>query len=399
MRVSDAVPLDDPDSLCIISEDVSHASVSLLFDLPLTNCRRWSSIPPGFGALSLSSSLFLYVQPIEAALFESRDEPEIPGHLSLSEHALRFDPASMTRRPILMPLLGNLETGLLPHPCQDPEIADFKNPNSLSLLVVTYLKDLSDEKSMTIVYFSGRKSDIALYRQRIREGAKYAQMIANYVAPNPNDIQLFERRPVIARHASFTSAAPVLPAPRRTRSLRVSEIEIVGESRIMERTDAIQIQGNMPPRFRGATWRLMFQLSTHGCSYSTLYEQTEKQEPLMLLVLTDGDERIGAFLPHGLKRSRRYYGTGETFVVRFRPKLDVFRWAQGPDSNEFFVASSTEELTVGGGGGAAIWMGDAMGAGRSDECKTFGSPRLTRGASFRVVDVEVWKIGQTRTRA
>jgi hypothetical protein len=181
--------------------------------------------------------------------------------------------------------------------------------------------------------------------------------------------------------------------------VRVSEIEIVGQSKIIDRKDAMQIQGNMPARFRGSMWRLMFQLSTHGCSYSTLYEQTEKQEPLILVIKTDADERIGAFLPIGLKRSRRYYGTGETFVCRFDPKVDVFRWCQGPESNEFFVASSTEELIVGGGGGAAIWIGDAMGNGRSEECKTFQSPRLTRVSSFRVVDVEVWKIGQTRTRA
>jgi hypothetical protein len=398
MRVSDLVRLDDPDSLCVTTDDISHASVSLLFDLPLANYRRWTSIPSGVSVLSLSSPLFHSVPPIEASLFENRDAPEIPGHLSLSENFLRFDPAALARSPIIIPLLGNLEAGLLPHPCDDTEGADLHNPNSPCLLVVTYLKDVADEKSMTIVYFSGKQCDISLYRQRIRDGAQNAQTIANYVAPNPNDIRLIEAKPVMHRRLSFSSSGPILPGPRRMRTTHASEIEIVGQSRIVERKEVIQIQGNVPARFHNSVWRLLFQLSIHGCSYSTMYEQTEKQEPLILLLRTDGNDRIGAFLPSGLKRSPRYYGTGETFVFHFTPRLEVFRWTRGPDSNEFFISSSAEDLTMGGGGGAAIWIDNTMNNGRSDDCKTFGSPRLTHNPAFKVIDMEVWKIGRTRTR-
>ena len=82
----------------------------------------------------------------------------------------------------------------------------------------------------------------------------------------------------------------------------------------------------------------------------------------MILKNQYGD-KIGAFIPQQLKKSREYYGTGETFVFRFTPSFEFFGWNK--DSNQYFISSSSQEISIGGGGSSAIWIdGDLLNASK-----------------------------------
>jgi hypothetical protein len=108
-------------------------------------------------------------------------------------------------------------------------------------------------------------------------------------------------------------------------------------------------------------------------------------------ILTKDNDRIGVFLPLGLRPSARYYGSGETFVFRLTPRFEAFRWAH--DGNSYFVSTTMEDIAIGGGDAAAIWIGKNLVAGFSEACPTFKSPQLTAQREFKVLDVEVWKVG------
>jgi hypothetical protein len=162
---------------------------------------------------------------------------------------------------------------------------------------------------------------------------------------------------------------------------------------MIEARDTFEIRKRMPVRFRMGNWRLIYQLSTHGCSYQTFYKNIEHQCPLVIAIKTDEGERIGCFLSTELKISRGYLGTPEAFVFRWGEGIEVFG-GQGNAGNQFFAAGGRNELVVGGGRGSAIWVGGNMQAGTSQECETYRSPALTKKEQFKIVDIEVWVIGK-----
>ena len=73
------------------------------------------------------------------------------------------------------------------------------------------------------------------------------------------------------------------------------------------------------------------------------------------------------------------------------PQFHAYKWQ---NSNEYFISSSKDEISIGGGGAAAIWInGDFLHA-FSEPCPTFGSPVLTQTSNFKILDVEVWLLSE-----
>jgi hypothetical protein len=92
---------------------------------------------------------------------------------------------------------------------------------------------------------------------------------------------------------------------------------------------------------------------------------------------------------NGLKKSSKFYGTGECFVFAFDPRLNAFRWTQ---KNQSFISSDMQQVMIGGGGGAAIWVDSSMRGGVSAACETFDSPILASGKNFKIVEMEIWSL-------
>jgi LysM repeat protein len=305
--------------------------------------------------------------PIDAAIFGPREKADLPGTLWLDGTFLRFQPVSLSARPTLINLLGHLESAKMPHPKAIDSLANVSRPNDMHIIAITYLKDPHNHASMDTVYFAGRNLDLQIYKWHIDVTAEAAQKRHNFVVPNPNEIA--------------------------ARPMRLPPITLTGQSQIFQAYNVDQLRAAMPIRFRRSNWWQLYQLSVHGCSYQTVYENTRRSEPLILFILTDSQDRIGAYLPAGLKQSRDYYGGGETFVFKLTPAFHQFCWCRS-STNRSFTFSTDEEMGVGGGGSAAIWLGKNLYEGYSDACATFASPRLTAHNHFRVIDVEVWKVGE-----
>lgn len=164
---------------------------------------------------------------------------------------------------------------------------------------------------------------------------------------------------------------------------------INGPSEIVTIDDITQIRRSLPYRFRNSSWHLIYRLSNDGSSYYTFYRKTEKKIPLVLLILTDKDEKIGSYLSKGIHISSRYYGSGESFVFHFSPRFESFKWSQ---ENDYFISSPEDQILIGGGGASAIWIDSGMSSAFSGECATFASPSLTSEPNFKILNIEVWSL-------
>jgi LysM repeat protein len=378
---------DDEDLAYTVCEGDTLESIAIAQGIPMAwllevNALDTFEVAPGDVLRFLEPRPELPVlYPIDAAIFRPREQTDLPGMLWLDGTFLRFQPVAADARPTVINLLGHLENAKMPHPRAVDSLANMAGPNAMHIIVMTYLKDPDNHVSMDTAYFAGRNLDLEIYKWHIDVTAEAAQRQHNFIAPNPNEIA--DRRPQ-------SSATSVRLAAR---AVRLPPITLVGQSKIFESRDVDQVRAAMPIRFRRSNWRQLYQLSVHGCSYRTVYERVRKAEPLLLFIQTDSQDRIGAYLPVGLEESRDYYGGGETFVFRLTPAFHPFGWCRSP-ANRCFTLSTADELSLGGGGSAAIWLGQSFYEGYSDACATFAPAPLTAHRHFRVIDVEVWAVGE-----
>ncbi|KAI8370669.1 TLDc domain-containing protein, partial [Radiomyces spectabilis] len=139
-------------------------------------------------------------------------------------------------------------------------------------------------------------------------------------------------------------------------------------------------------------WTLIFSLTQHGASMSTLYECVKNYQGLSLLlaVHTTNDELIGAYLSETLHISSTYYGSGESFLWQATPTsgLTIYRWTE---ANTYFIYSDRHTIIVGGGNGrCGLWLHEDLIHGNTEACATFGNPPLSKTGSFEYMEIELW---------
>ncbi|KAK8894993.1 hypothetical protein M9Y10_023435 [Tritrichomonas musculus] len=88
-------------------------------------------------------------------------------------------------------------------------------------------------------------------------------------------------------------------------------------SLILDCINITMIRLNFPHRIMGLAWKLAFRLSRDGCSYQSLLEKTRDGHPCVLAILTNKNERIGAFLSDGIKEGKGKSSGGSSFVFSF----------------------------------------------------------------------------------
>ena len=334
------------------------------------------------------------VEPIEATLFDidSPEVVEVQGTLALVGDQLRFEAPG--RDPMIIGLRDVNETAVVPHPFAVPP-ADVNDPNARFLLSVSGFCDVGDKTFVVARYFIGANSVLRDFQQKL----------ADRVAAVGDDMEKSKKRLLASvrvtrprppatpsntepkRSNTAPSISPVLV--RSKAKMQLPETRMVGESSILSTAEILELRRSIPARFRNGSWRLLFCLSKHGCSYQTFFSRTEKKSPVILAILTDSGERLGCYTSSAFACSRRHYGSGETFVFKLQPQLQVFRWSQ---ANEFFTCSTSNEIAIGGGGSSAIWIDGNLLNAYSESCSTFNSPGLTQERSFKIKNIEAWQI-------
>jgi len=138
----------------------------------------------------------------------------------------------------------------------------------------------------------------------------------------------------------------------------------------------------LPIRFHRRHWRLLYSTREHGISLQTMYRHCANESPVLIIVQTTKGSIMGCFCGEAIHLSSKFYGSGETFVFRFKDygTFNSYHWTK---QNEYFVLSSSSGIAFGGGatGGAAIQLDAEFKYGSSKKCATFNSPPLVQGES------------------
>jgi LysM repeat protein len=386
---------EEPVTLYAIQQGDTLSSVAIRFDLTVswlrhTNNLFTDAIFPGeeLKIVPLPPDPPARVPQIDCHFYVTDKRlPDIPGKLRISGHELRFEPATQKMHRITIPLTSHVHHKLMPH----PRLADrdFNSPTAPFIIAIVYVKKLTNPDSARTIFFSAHRADLVAFDGALEKFAAESKRQRRVTEVTLDDIP------------GPTSAPPPPPAPpprvggRPRAAVALQDIELSGwPSVILEMPHVLEIRRAMPKVYRNHDWALLYRLSVDGCSYQTLYRRTEKMQQVVVVAQNDDCDRFGAFVPSGLKPSKLsgFTGSGQTFVFKLDPQLEIFRWSKAPDSNNFFVAAGEKELIIGGGGGPAIYFGADFLVGRTHQCATFGSPLLARKEQFRVVEVEVWAV-------
>lgn len=154
----------------------------------------------------------------------------------------------------------------------------------------------------------------------------------------------------------------------------------------------------LPARCIGAKWILKYSSRNHGTSIGTLYRRAAMTStPNLIAIKTLCGSTIGALASHPLKVQEHFFGSGETFLYRFKKSNSANDFAQYPWSgkNNFFMRCEKDQLIFGSSEGSyAIWIPGTLLRGTSKPCETFMNPILTSAKDFQIADIELWSFSE-----
>ena len=152
---------------------------------------------------------------------------------------------------------------------------------------------------------------------------------------------------------------------------------------------------------RPSAMELRYSLVRDGSSMCSLLSQCrarrsrsgqELAERNVLLVEDSMGYIFGCYFAHSVESHNSYYGSGESFIFQLSPTPKVYRWTR---ANNFFFISDASHLAVGGGGdGFAFQLDEDLDTGCSTRSATYDNDQLSSGEFFRVLNVEVWGLGE-----
>lgn len=133
----------------------------------------------------------------------------------------------------------------------------------------------------------------------------------------------------------------------------------------------------VPSRFRILDLEMIFTSSEHGFRLATLFEKSMDSEPLLLAVETTDGNVFGAYLSRSLRNrsSRKFFGTGETFIFNLRPgPIQAYPWRETCENQQFIYADENF-LAIGCSSGKfGIWIDRDLNQVVSSPCDTFRNP-------------------------
>jgi len=169
------------------------------------------------------------------------------------------------------------------------------------------------------------------------------------------------------------------------------EIEIIGESTILNDSAFKKLILKCPKQVMFFPWKLQYSLEKHGSSMYAFYERLKGCQFTILLIKDTMNSVFGAYLCEEWHKCDENYGKLETFVFK-ETDNDVKVWKSTEE--ESFYQFSNENIFIGIKDRSAIWLSSNFLNGRTHQCPTFASPKLTKDnestADFQVLFLEVW---------
>ncbi|CAH8475733.1 unnamed protein product [Heterobilharzia americana] len=149
-----------------------------------------------------------------------------------------------------------------------------------------------------------------------------------------------------------------------------------GESRILTNKMLADLSVNFPAHWTSSNLNSIYKSEDDGYCLNTVYRKCKDVEGGVLLIIRDTMGVVfGSVMSEGMKCSKGFYGTGETFVFHWKPTFKKYCWTK---KNYFFMRGSPHSFHIGGQSGRnAIWFDESLKYGRSEPTDTFDNPVLS----------------------
>ncbi|CAN6664289.1 oxidation resistance protein 1 [Trichomonascus vanleenenianus] len=182
------------------------------------------------------------------------------------------------------------------------------------------------------------------------------------------------------------------------------------KTRLFDSEVCEEIRHLMPPRLQlYDTWCLVYSLEQHGAALSTLYDRVRpaqgKRPGYVLAIKDTGGHLFGAYVNEHFHpiEGKRFYGNGECFLWKVHHTeeedgeerhMRQFQAFPYTGLNEFMIFCTHKFLSMGGGDGHyGLWLDDSLDHGVTSRSLTFGNEPLTEDTKFRIIALEVWRVG------
>ncbi|KAL4511879.1 hypothetical protein ABPG72_012724 [Tetrahymena utriculariae] len=174
-----------------------------------------------------------------------------------------------------------------------------------------------------------------------------------------------------------------------------------------------QIIQNLPSIFQYSDWGLCYSPNRHGYSYNEfLFRCSASLGPHVIIIKDTQDNIFGAFASHGWRKSRYFYGDGESFLFKFEhieqlhqeQKIKVFRWTGENSSIQY---CGNEGIAMGNGENYGLFINRDFYKGLSFPTNTFGNKlglniqnndhfdsnkKVSIQGEFQIKDIEFWSL-------
>ncbi|EAR94416.3 TLD protein (macronuclear) [Tetrahymena thermophila SB210] len=187
------------------------------------------------------------------------------------------------------------------------------------------------------------------------------------------------------------------------------------DSFIFNKNDKLfnQIIQNLPSTFQYSDWGLSYTPNRHGYSYNEfLFRCSASLGPHVIIIKDSQDNIFGAFASHGWRKSRYFYGDGESFLFKFEhieqlhqeQKIKVFRYT-GENNNIQYCGN--EGIAMGIGENYGLFINRDFYKGLSFPTNTFGNKlglhiqnnecldsnkKVAIHGEFQIKDIEFWSL-------
>ncbi|KAJ6226634.1 mustard [Anaeramoeba flamelloides] len=165
------------------------------------------------------------------------------------------------------------------------------------------------------------------------------------------------------------------------------EIEMIGQSKFLQKTHIESISKALPLKFSLSAWKLVYSSLEDGFSLTTFFDLTSKYKNSIFVVQNENSEICGAYISTNWRQVKTYYGNSQMFLFSFFKKFNVFRPS---NKNGFFVNSSKNGISFGGGNAPALWIDSNLDNATTEMSDTFDNHLLCSKPEFHVIHIEVW---------
>lgn len=161
-------------------------------------------------------------------------------------------------------------------------------------------------------------------------------------------------------------------------------------SEILSERQLKDLHLSIPYYQRYKNLKLMYSTTKHGTAMKTFYDLCSYNSVSIIVIKDDEQHIFGGYLSEPIKRSDKFYGTGESFVFTFHNSERIHCF-EGTTENEYYIYSDDDLFAMGCSDDAfSIAVRDDFLRGSSRITKTYKNTVLAGKEEFFVIKFEVW---------